>query len=93
MIFGGRTFQKSSGLDEIMRVGSLLGEEDREFPLSTSTHKERPCKDTERRQQSTNFKEGPHQESSLYLDLGLPSLQNCEHKVSVEEITSWQYFI
>ena len=33
------------------------------------------------------------QESSLYLDLGLPSLQNCEQQVSVEETTSGQHFM
>lgn len=39
-----------------------------------------PCEETVRRQRLMNLEEGPHPNVTMlwYLDLGLPSPQNCE---------------
>ena len=78
MVFGGVAFQRSLGLDKVMKVGFLQGGEDGEISLPLSLclgafTKERPREDTVGRQLSTNLEESALQEPDLHLDLGLAS--------------------
>ena len=63
------------------RVSVLIRRDPRPQRASSSLP---PREDTAIRQSSVNQEEGPHKTSNLqHLDLGLPSLQNCQKQMFV----------